>query len=59
LLRYIGVPAKSNDFTHSCAKILFAVGEKDGRAKIAANENILVELLLYVRTFVHDEPFFL
>jgi hypothetical protein len=26
--------------TRSCAKILFAVGEKDGRAKTAANENI-------------------
>jgi hypothetical protein len=26
---------------HSCAKILFAVGEKDERAKMAANEFIL------------------
>jgi hypothetical protein len=26
--------------TRSCAKILFAYAEKDGRAKIAANENI-------------------
>jgi hypothetical protein len=25
---------------HSCAKILFAVGEKDERAKMAANEFI-------------------
>jgi hypothetical protein len=28
------------DETHSSAKILFAYTEKDGRAKIATNENI-------------------
>jgi hypothetical protein len=28
--------------THSCAKILFVYAEKDGRAKTATNENILV-----------------
>ncbi|MDR2357985.1 MAG: hypothetical protein LBD92_07900, partial [Oscillospiraceae bacterium] len=33
--------AVREDETHSCAKILFAYAEKNGRAKIAANEIIL------------------
>jgi hypothetical protein len=44
-MRDITIFAPSHE-THSSAKILFAVGEKDGRAKTAANENIRNEFIV-------------